>query len=103
MSCGDIDNLDLNYLFTPSGARIENNSAELRPPDLTEAIPAVPVTSTPQGAPKKKREVTCKECGVKGHMQKTCPTLTCRKLKFAYFVSWVKFGDHTACTSKRNL
>jgi hypothetical protein len=74
MSLDYLDNIDTSFLFTPSGARIQNSSAELRPPTPTGAIPADPVTSSPRGAPKKKREVTCPICKVKGHMRKTCPT-----------------------------
>jgi len=55
MSLDDLDNIDTTFLFTPSGARIQNNSAELRPPTPTAAIPADPVTSSPRGAPKKRK------------------------------------------------
>ena len=55
MSCGDMDSIDTNLLFSPSPARIENNSAEMIPPDPTAAIPVVLVTSSPRGAPKKRK------------------------------------------------
>ena len=55
ISCGDMDRLDMNLLFSPSPARIEDNSAEMRPPDPTAAIPVVLVTSSPRGAPKKQK------------------------------------------------